>query len=222
MSSTGAVRPSAPLWLLALITFSGTLAMHIFVPALPMAAADLGVGVATMQMTVSFYILGLAAGQLVYGPISDRFGRRPTLMVGLVLYTLAGLWAGLAPDAQALIVARLCQALGGCAGMVLGRAIVRDTSATEEAAKRQAMMNLMVTLGPALAPLMGSLLAFHFGWRSIFILLCGLGIANLVLAWQLLPETARTGSGSGAAELARNYLQLLRSPAFLGYSVGGG
>ena len=95
---TGA-RPTAPLWLLALITFSGTLAMHIFVPALPLAGADLGVGVATMQMTVSFYILGLAAGQLVYGPISDRFGRRPTLMVGLVIYTAAGLAAGLAPDA---------------------------------------------------------------------------------------------------------------------------
>lgn len=215
-------RPTAPLWLLALITFSGTLAMHIFVPALPLAGADLGVGVATMQMTVSFYILGLAAGQLVYGPISDRFGRRPTLMVGLVIYTAAGLAAGLAPDAQALVVARLCQALGGCAGMVLGRAIIRDTSPTEEAARRQAMMNLMVTLGPATAPLIGSLVAFNLGWRAIFVLLCGLGIANLLLAWRLLPETARTGAGMGAAGLVRNYAWLLRSPAFLGYAVGGG
>ena len=215
-------RPTAPLWLLALITFSGTLAMHIFVPALPLAGADLGVGVATMQMTVSFYILGLAAGQLVYGPISDRFGRRPTLMVGLVIYTAAGLAAGLAPDAQALVIARLCQALGGCAGMVLGRAIIRDTSPTEEAARRQAMMNLMVTLGPATAPLVGSLIAFNLGWRAIFVLLCGLGVANLLLARRLLPETARTGSGIGTAGLVRNYAWLLRSPAFLGYAVGGG
>lgn len=226
MSETTAVpdgrRPSAPLWLLALITFSGTLAMHIFVPALPIAAADLGVGVATMQMTVSFYILGLAAGQLVYGPVSDRFGRRRTLMVGLVLYTAAGLAAGLAPEAHFLIVARLCQALGGCAGMVLGRAIIRDTSAPTDAARRQAMMNLMVTLGPAIAPLIGSLLVFNLGWRSIFVLLCALGIANLLLAWKLLPETARMGSGASTAELARHYAQLFRSRAFLGYSIGGG
>ena len=220
--ATTAARPTAPLWLLALITFSGTLAMHIFVPALPVAAADLGVGIATMQMTVSFYILGLAAGQLVYGPISDRFGRRPTLMVGLVLYTAAGLAAGLAPEAHALIVARLCQALGGCAGMVLGRAIVRDTSAPTDAARRQATMNLMVTLGPAIAPLIGSLLVFNLGWRSIFVLLCGLGIANLLLTWRLLPETAKPGAGVRTAELARHYGQLFRSPAFLGYSIGGG
>lgn len=213
---------AAPLWLLTLITFSGTLAMHIFVPALPVAAADLGVGIATMQMTVSFYILGLAAGQLVYGPVSDRFGRRPTLMVGLVLYTAAGLAAGLAPQADALIIARLCQALGGCAGMVLGRAIIRDTSAPTDAARRQAMLNLMVTLGPAIAPLIGSLLVFNLGWRSIFVLLCALGIANLLLVWRLLPETARLGSGASTAELARHYAQLFRSPVFLGYAIGGG
>ena len=86
---------TAPLWLLTLITFSGTLAMHIFVPALPEAAHDLGASMGSMQLTMSVYILGLAVGQLAYGPLSDRFGRRPVLMAGLTLYTMAGLAARL-------------------------------------------------------------------------------------------------------------------------------
>lgn len=214
--------PHVPLWLLAQFTFSGTLAMHIFVPALPQAAADLGASVSAMQMTVSLYILGLAVGQLVYGPISDRFGRRPTLMAGLVLYTISGLAAALAPEAQTLIAARLFQAFGGCAGLVLGRAIVRDTTAPREGARRQALMNLMVTAGPGIAPLVGSAMAATSGWRSILYLLVGLGVANLIFTWRLLPETSQSASTASAAALARNYLQLLTSRSFLGYAVGGG
>ena len=213
-----------PLWLLALFTFSGTLAMHIFVPALPYAAEGLRASPASMQLTVSLYIAGLALGQLVYGPVSDRFGRRPTLMVGLLLYTVAGLCAAVAPDIDTLLAARLFQALGGCAGLVLGRAIVRDTASSGEAARRLALMNLMVTVGPGVAPLIGASLAATLGWRSIFVALCGLGLVNLLFTWRLLPETgaldARANSSVG--RLARNYLQLLSSPAFLGYAVGGG
>ena len=215
-------RPKVPLWLLALFTLSGTLAMHIFVPALPTAAKDLGASNAAMQMTVSLYIFGLAVGQLVHGPLSDRFGRRPTLVVGLVLYTVAGLAAALAPGPYSLIAARLFQAFGGCAGLVLGRAIVRDTAAPQEAARRLALMNLMVTVGPGVAPLIGSAMASTLGWRSIFFLLCALGVSNLLFAWRLLPETGTPGSDTSAGTLARHYRQLLGSAAFLGYSVGGG
>ena len=182
---------SAPLWLLTLITFSGTLAMHIFVPALPEAARDLGASIGGMQMTVSVYILGLAVGQLAYGPLSDRFGRRPVLMAGLVLYALAGLAAAFAPDVHSLIVARLLQALGGCAGLVIGRAIVRDTALPQEAARRLAMMNLMVAIGPGAAPIVGGVLASSLGWRSIFFALALLGIVNLLFSWRLLPKARR-------------------------------
>jgi len=218
----GEPRPRVPLWLLALFTFSGTLAMHIFVPALPRAAEDLDAAIGSMQLTVSGYILGLAVGQLVYGPLSDRFGRRPVLQAGLVLYTAAGLAAALAPEEYTLIAARLFQAFGGCAGLVLGRAIVRDTAPPAEAGRRLALMNLMVTLGPAAAPLIGGALASTLGWRSILFLLCGLGIANLIFAWRLLPETRQLVGSSNVASLLRSYLQLLRSRPFLGYSVGGG
>lgn len=214
--------PTAPLWLLALVTFSGTLAMHIFVPALPMAAKSLHAGPAAMQMTVSLYIAGLAIGQLVYGPISDRFGRRPTLMGGLVIYTIAGLGAVFAPEVNSLIVARLFQALGGCAGLVLGRAIVRDTSPPKEATRRLALMNLMVTVGPGLAPLVGGLMAEHLGWRSVLVFLCILGVVNFLMSWRLLPETGGNATASSGLTVVRNYVQLLRSPAFLGYAIGGG
>src|SRR5471032_975798 len=159
------MKRQAPLWLLTLITFSGTLAMHIFVPALPEAAQELGATVGEMQLTMSVYIAGLAVGQLAYGPLSDRFGRRPMLIVGLVVYAVTGIAASFAPDVHALIAARLFQALGGCAGLVIGRAIVRDTGTAIEAGRRLALINLMVAIGPGTAPLVGGLLTTFFGWR---------------------------------------------------------
>jgi MFS transporter, DHA1 family, multidrug resistance protein len=215
-------RPLVPLWLLALFTFSGTLGMHIFVPALPSAGRDLGAGIGVMQWTVSLYIFGLAVGQLGYGPISDRFGRRPALMAGLALYTIAGLAAALAPGTHALIAARFFQAVGGCAGMVLGRAIVRDTAPPQGAARRLALMNLMVTLGPGAAPIVGGAMASTLGWRSIFFFLAALGLANVLFAWRLLPETGPIGASVKASTLARDYRRLIASPAFLGYAIGGG
>jgi len=216
--------PKVPLWLLALFTFAGTLAIHIFVPALPFAAISLSASNASVQLTISVYIAGLAIGQLIYGPVSDRFGRRPTLMVGLTLYTVAGFAAALAPDIDSLVCARFLQALGGCAGVVLGRAIVRDTAATHEAARRLALMNLVVIIGPGLAPIVGSALALTFGWRSVLYALCALGVVNLIFTWRLLPETGTTAAAanSSVSVLARNYWQLLKSPAFLGYAIGGG
>lgn len=215
---------AVPLWLLALFTFSGTLAMHIFVPALPYAAEGLQASVASTQLTISLYIAGLAVGQLIYGPVSDHFGRRPTLMVGLALYTAAGLAAAFAPDIHSLIAARLFQALGGCAGLVLGRTIVRDTALPEDAARRLAMMNLMVTVGPGIAPIVGAAMAPALGWRSIFFALAALGLVNFCCSWKLLPETnpMQGKAAADARQLARNYRQLLRSPRFLGYALGGG
>lgn len=214
-------RRGVPLWLLVTITLSGTLGMHIFVPALPAAAVDLGASMAALQATISLYIIGLAVGQLIYGPLSDCFGRRPILLVGLALYTLASLVAALAPTAQALIAIRLLQAMGGCAGMVLTRAIVRDTATNEDTVRRLALMNLMMTIAPGIAPLVGSLLTTAAGWRSIFLALGMAGVINFLLTWRLLPETGRPTKTLNTGLLVGNYRQLLTSPTFIGFGLGG-
>ncbi len=211
-----------PLWLLALITISGTLAMHMFVPALPAAAVSLGASPAAMQATISVYVLGLAGGQLIYGPLSDGVGRRPVLLTGLLVYAIAGLAAALAPDVDTLVAARLFQALGGCAGLALGRAIVRDTSRPDEAVRDLALLNLMIMAGPGLAPMLGSGLAGALGWRAIFLALAMLGGLTLLLAWRLLPETRRPTGSIKVTALVRDYMLLLRSPSFMGFAVGGG
>ena len=216
------VKRSAPLWLLVLVTFSGTLAMHMFVPALTVAGHDLHVDAATIRMTISVYIFGLAVGQLVYGPLSDVFGRRPTLLAGLALYTVGGLVATLAPNVGVLIAARLVQAAGGCAGLLLGRAIVRDTAESNDAVRRLALMSLMTMIGPGLAPLVGGLLAGAFGWRAIFVVLTALGVLNFTVSWRLLPETGTPSGRISAASVARDYRALLGSPRFLGFAAGGG
>lgn len=216
------VKRSAPLWLLVLVTFSGTLAMHMFVPALTVAGRDLHVDAATIRMTISVYIFGLAVGQLVYGPLSDVFGRRPTLLAGLALYTAGGLVATLAPNVGVLIAARLVQAAGGCAGLLLGRAIVRDTAESNDAVRRLALMSLMTMIGPGLAPLVGGLLAGAFGWRAIFVVLTALGVLNFGVSWRLLPETGTPSGRISAASVARDYRALLGSPRFLGFAAGGG
>lgn len=210
-----------PLWLLALITVSGTLAMHIFVPALPDAGEMLQTSHSHMQLTLSAYIVGLALGQLTYGPISDRFGRRPVLLAGLSLYLLASAAAYVAPTVDALIAMRFLQALGACAGLVLGRAIVRDNYSGEDAVRQLSLMNLMILVGPGLSPLIGSLLVVTTGWRSIFAVLALLGLANLLLIWRMLPETVGEHE-QDAKTVLLSYGRLLRSRRFLGFAIGGG
>jgi DHA1 family bicyclomycin/chloramphenicol resistance-like MFS transporter len=217
----GAARRAVPLWLLGLFTFCGTVGMHIFVPALPAAAIDLHATPAALELTISLYILGLAVGQLVYGPASDRFGRRPALLAGLSIFTVASIAGLFAPDVHTLVLARFFQALGGCSGLVLARAIIRDTSQAHEAARRLALTNLLVTAGPAVAPLIGGGLSALWGWRTILMGLSAVGGANFVLAWRILPETRPEAALFSPSRYARDYVGLLRSRQFLAYAVGG-
>lgn len=126
--------PPAPFPLLVAVTACGTVGMHLVIPALPATAAALAVSAGTVQLTITLYLVGLAIGQLGYGPISDRFGRRPVLIAGLGVFSAAGVATALAPSAGLLITARVVQSLGGCAGLVLGRAVVRDAVAGDRAA----------------------------------------------------------------------------------------
>ena len=209
------------MWLLVLVTLTGTLAMHMFVPALATAARDLNTSPAVMQSSITVYIFGLAVGQLVYGPISDKYGRRPCLLLGLLLFTVAGLACVAAQSPAMLITARFVQGLGGCSGLLLGRAIVRDTSSAEGTMRRLATISLVTMVGPALAPLIGGLIAGAFGWRWVLAVFVALGAAGLLLSWRLLPETRPESSADNSGSVGAEYALLLRSNAFLGSVIGG-
>ncbi|SDW90044.1 MFS transporter, DHA1 family, bicyclomycin/chloramphenicol resistance protein [Celeribacter indicus] len=213
-------RAPAPLWLLALLTLSGTMAIHIFVPALPRVVDAFGTTAGGAQMTLSAYIVGLALAQIVYGPVADRYGRRPVLVAGMFIYALSGLVAFLSPTIELLIAARFFEAIGGGSGLVLGRAMVRDGNSHEAAAKKLSLMNLIVMTGPGISPLVGAGLSAVTGWRSIFLLLCLLGLANLLLVWRRLPRGPEA-EGRDLRVVMGNYLRLLRSRGFLGYAIGG-
>jgi MFS transporter, DHA1 family, multidrug resistance protein len=215
-------RPTPPVWLLVLITISGTMAMHMFVPSLPYAAKDLGASAGAMQMTITLYVIGLALGQLIYGPLSDTFGRRPMLMVGLALYTLASLAAALAPGLHVLVAARLFQALGGCAGIALGRAIVRDTAQQDKAVRQLALLNLMMLIGPGLAPMIGGAIASTLGWRAVFWTFTAIGAVALAFTFRQLPETGSPRGSFSMGRLLADYRTLLGSRKFLGFALGGG
>jgi DHA1 family bicyclomycin/chloramphenicol resistance-like MFS transporter len=171
-------------------------------------------------LTITLYLIGLAIGQLVYGPISDRFGRRPVLLAGLALFTLAGIATTAAPNAWLLVIARILQSIGACAGLVLGRAIVRDSATPDRAAAQLAMLTLVMSAAPAIAPVLGGYATAWFGWRAAFALLAIVGAVTLTLAVLLLPET-NSSQGSMRASMLLGSVRLLRSRAFCGYILGG-
>ncbi len=212
-------RASFPL--LVAITACGTLGMHLIIPALPATATALGVSAAAVQLTITLYLIGLAAGQLLYGPASDRFGRRPVLLAGLSLFTAAGLVTALAPSAASLLVARIVQSIGGCSGLVLGRAIVRDEAEGDRAAARLALLTLVMSLAPAIAPVIGGYATAWFGWRAAFGVLAIAGAVTTVLAALMLPETNAPVLSRGRLPMLIGYVRLLRSRAFCGYAIGG-
>ncbi len=227
MPTTASSAPTAPhrtppLWLLVLITLAGTLAMHMFVPALPDAAHQLQASPNQAQLTITVYIVGLGLGQLIYGPLSDSLGRRPMLLVGLVLYSAAGIAAAFAPTIEALVIARLLQALGGCAGLALGRAIARDTSTPDNAVGKLALLNLMMMIGPGIAPSIGSWVDGILGWRAIFATLAIMGGITLTGVCFLLPETGHPSGQFNIRTLKNDYRTLLTTPRFLCFAIGGG
>jgi len=212
-----------PLPLIVALTATGTLAMHVLVPSLPAMAADLNITAGQAQLTITLYLIGLAAGQLIHGPLSDRFGRRPVLLAALAVYVAASAAALLAQSAATLVTARVFQSVGGCAGLVLGRAVIRDALPQREAASQLALVNLVMSLSPAGAPLVGGLLTVAFGWRAIFVLLVLVGALTLVAAWFFLPETATPteGGANAVAAMLRSYPRLVRSARFRGYAIAG-
>lgn len=209
--------------ILGALSAFGPLAIDFYLPAFPAMAQAFATDEKHVQSTLAAYFLGLSIGQLAYGPVADRFGRRKPLMFGVTLFTLASLACAYAPNLDTLVLARIVQALGGCAGMVLSRAIVSDKCDPVASAKVFSQLMLVMGLAPILAPMLGGVLVNVAGWQSIFLAL-SLFSAGCLLAVSLglpesLPEHIPRQPLSGAL---RQYLRLLADRVFVGHALTGG
>lgn len=205
--------------LLVLLVAFGPASTDLYLPALPSIARAFGTGSGAAQLTLSVFLLGFAFAMLAHGPLSDRFGRRPVLIGALLVYLAASLACALAPSMDLLILARFLQAIGACAGAVIGRAIVRDVYRPQEAARVMSFLAMAMAVAPALAPILGGWLTAHFGWQSAFLALLVFGSVAFAGVLLVLPETNLQPDPHAIRPLGllSNYRQLLADPRFRGY-----
>ncbi|MGY1814661.1 multidrug effflux MFS transporter [Blastococcus sp. SYSU D00820] len=202
---------------LGLLEVFGPISMDLYMPALPELARDLGTSDSLAQTTMSACMLGLALGQLVAGPLSDRLGRRRPLMVGIALFTVLSLACAAAPSIEVLVAARFLQGVTGSAGIVITLAVARDLASGAELARLLSLLTLVSAVAPILAPVAGGQLAAVTSWRGIFVVLAGIGLALLLVAGTLLRETLPPDQrhAGGRAELRAAFGAVLRDRLFL-------
>ena len=206
----------------ALVAFA-PMSIDMYLPSLPALERYFATDTASVQHTLAAFFLGLTVGQLLYGPIADRYGRKPPLYFGLSLYVAASAACALAPTIGSLIGLRFLQALSGCAGMVVARAVVRDLYDRQESARVFSILLMVMGIAPIVAPLAGGYLLTWFGWRSIFWVLALFGVACLVAVKAGLPETIpRDQPRIALSKAMGNYAALLADRRYLAYALSGG
>jgi len=206
---------------LVLVTASGPVSMQMFLPALNTMRLDLGVSAATAQLTISLALLTFGVSMLLWGPMSDRFGRRPPLIAGVLLFMAGNVICAFAPTIEILIAGRIVNAIGGAAGMVLTRAMVRDVEEPSRVAAAMSLLTVGQIVPPMLAPAVGGLLTEAFGWRMNFMVLVGVGAVAALLVLRL-PETHHGRGGSARfTSLVGGFARLLRMRRFNGFAFFG-
>jgi DHA1 family bicyclomycin/chloramphenicol resistance-like MFS transporter len=205
--------------LLAALSGVGPLTTDMYLPSLPDIGRQLGASIAQVQLTISSYLIGFAIGQVCYGPVSDRYGRKPVLLAAIVLYCAASLVCALSTSIEMLIAARALQAIGGSGGIVLARAIVRDLYSGARAGRELSLIGAVMALAPVLAPLAGGVLQTAFGWRSVFFALVASGLFGAGIVWLLLPETlaVRAPEPVSLPSMLKSYRVVARNRAYLAY-----
>jgi DHA1 family bicyclomycin/chloramphenicol resistance-like MFS transporter len=203
---------------LGLLSAIGPFAIDMYLPALPIIQQSLHADVSSVQMSLMAFFAAVAIGQLVYGPVSDMFGRKRPIYFGLCLFALGSIGCALAPDIHSLILWRFVQGLGACAGMVIPRAIVRDMHTGHDAARLMALLMLVFSVSPILAPLTGSVVIRLASWRGIFWVVTGAAVLGLAMVVSVLKETrpAEQRVESSVASALMAYRTLLTDRHFLG------
>ena len=209
---------------LALLSATAPFATDMYLPTLPAVGAEFGAPDSVVQLTLSGFFVGMALGQLMVGPISDVIGRRRLLIVGAIVALVASAIAALSPSIAIFVAARFLQGLGGGACVVLARAMVPDLLSGREAAKTYSLLMAILAIAPAVAPIVGGLLAEPIGWRGIYWVLTGLHAVQLLVVLKIVPETGgQSPGGQGAtgqrflARVLSNYAAVLKSPRFWGF-----
>jgi MFS transporter, DHA1 family, multidrug resistance protein len=219
---TSAARRLVPI--LGAITALTPMSIDMYLPSLPTLERALAADAASVQFTLAAFFIGLAVGQVLYGPLADRFGRRLPLFAGLALYLLASAGCALAQGIGTLVALRFVQAVGGCAALVIPRAVIRDVFDQQASARAFSLLMLVMGVAPILAPLAGGYLLTWFGWRAIFWVLALAGAGCLLAVAIGLPEThaARNGQAGALSGSVATYGLLLAERRFLGYALSGG
>jgi MFS transporter, DHA1 family, multidrug resistance protein len=206
--------------ILIAVAVLGPVAIQVLLPALPAVQTAFGVTTGTVQLVLSVSMLALAVATLVYGPVSDRLGRRPVLLAALGLFLVGSAICAVAPRLWVLLVGRVVQAVGGAAGMVLSRAMARDRYGPENSAGVIAYLFIAIVIAPMPAPAIGGLLTDSIGWRANFVFTCAIGLALLLAVLLGLEETlGERPARSGLTSMLAAYGRLLRSRVFLGYAL---
>ncbi len=218
-----AFRQAPLLLLITACLMMQPLSTDLYLASLPGLASSFQAPAATVQLTLSLFVLGFGSAQLAVGPLSDRFGRRPVLLCGLSLYLLASILCSIAPSIELLIMARFLQALGACSGVVVARAIVRDAYAVDHSAQVIAQSSTWLALAPLLGPILGSYLQVAFGWRAAFVALAVFSIWLVAMIYWRLPETNqhKDPRATDIAGLCANYRVVLSAPSFWAYALPG-
>ncbi len=213
-------------WLLLLGALTGLapLSIDMYLPGFPAIERSLLGKPGSAELTLASYFIGMALGQLFYGPLSDRFGRRQPLMIGLAIYIVASLGCAMAGSIPELVLWRFLQALGGCAGVVVTLAVVRDRCSANDAARALSMLILIMGIAPILAPLIGGWIVTLFDWRALFITLALVGSLGLAATYFWLEEThdSRHQPALVFSQVLLNYGRLLVDRKFIGYTLSGG
>lgn len=219
-----ATQPMSRAFILMLVAASAAsaLAINLYLPSMPGMTVALGVDYAAVQFTLSVYLAAVALGQLGIGPISDRYGRRPVMLWGMVLFVVGSVVCTLAPNITVLNIGRVIQALGGCAGIALGRAVVRDLYDGRTAASMIGYVTMGMAVAPMVAPTIGGLLEAYYDWRASFLFLALFGVGTFFAVYRLLHETNRYRGGEGFGQVMKDYAALFGLPVFWGYALTAG